>query len=115
MQMTLYIDEDAMSRALVQGLRARGVDAMTVLDCGMEGKSDPEQLAFASSLGRVIYTYNVGDFCQLHTEYVAQGNDHAGIIVVNRQRYAIGEQLKQVLQLIHQTTAEEMHNTLHFL
>ena len=115
MQMSLYIDEDAMSRALVQGLRVRGIDVMTVLDCGMAGKRDPEQLALASSLGRAIYTYNVGDFCQLHTEYLAPGNGHAGIIVVNRQRYSIGEQLKGVLQLISQTTAEEMHNTLHFL
>ncbi len=115
MQMSLYIDEDAMSRAFVQGLRARGVDAITVLDCGMEGKSDPEQLAYASSLGRVIYTYNVGDYCQLHTEYLAEGKDHAGMIVVNRQRYSVGEQLKRSLNLIHQTTAEEMRNTLHFL
>jgi hypothetical protein len=115
MQISLYIDEDAMSRALVQGLRARNVDVMTVLDCGMEGKSDPEQLAFAASLGRAIYTYNVGDFCQLHTEFLAQGKEHTGIIVVNRQRYSIGEQLKQTLQLIHQTTAEEMRNALHFL
>ncbi len=115
MQISLYIDEDAMSRALVQGLRARNVDVLTVLDCGMEGKSDPEQLAFAASRGRVIYTYNVGDFCQLHTEYLAQEKEHAGIIVVNRQRYSIGEQLKQTLLLIHQTTAEEMRNTLHFL
>jgi hypothetical protein len=32
MQIRLYVDEDAMARALVSGLRARGVDVITVLD-----------------------------------------------------------------------------------
>jgi hypothetical protein len=115
MQMILYLDEDAMSRALVQGLRARGVDVLTVLDCGMEGKSDPAQLEFATSLKRTIYTFNVGHFCQLHTEYTTQAKDHAGIIVVNRLRYSVGEQLKRLLNFINLKSAEEMRNNLHFL
>ena len=32
MSLRLYVDEDAMARALVQGLRARGVDVVTVAD-----------------------------------------------------------------------------------
>ena len=115
MQIRLYIDEDAMSRALVQGLRARGIDVLTVLDCEMKGKSDPEQLAFAAALDRVLYTFNVGDYCQLHTEYAIQGKEHAGIIVVNRLRYSVGEQLKRLLNLINLKTAEEMRNNLQFL
>ncbi len=30
MQIRFYIDEDAMSRALIRGLRSRGIDATTV-------------------------------------------------------------------------------------
>jgi hypothetical protein len=37
MQSRLYIDEDAMARALVNGLRARGVDVETVTDVGLPG------------------------------------------------------------------------------
>jgi hypothetical protein len=36
MQIRLYMDEDVMSRALVNGLRARGIDVATV---GGEGKA----------------------------------------------------------------------------
>ena len=115
MQIRLYIDEDAMSRALVQGLLARGVDVITVLDSGMVGEPDEAQLEYSTNQGRVIYTFNVRDFCKLHTDYLAQGKEHAGIIVVYRQRYSIGQQLKRLLILIETTPAEAMRNNLEFL
>ena len=115
MQIRLYVDEDAMARALVSGLRARGVDVTTVLEGGMSEKNDREQLEYATQQGRAIYTFNVGHFCQLHTEYLAQGKSHAGIIVVYRQRYSVGEQIRQLLSLINKKSAEEMRDNLHFL
>jgi hypothetical protein len=42
MPIGLYIDEDAMVRSVVSGLRARGVDVRTVLDEGMSEK-DPKR------------------------------------------------------------------------
>ena len=36
----LHFDEDAMQRALIASLRARRVDVLTPLECGMVGKSD---------------------------------------------------------------------------
>jgi hypothetical protein len=62
MQIRLYIDEDAMARALVTGLRARGVDVTTVLEAGMSEQDDMAQLEYASQHGRVLYTFNVGGF-----------------------------------------------------
>lgn len=115
MQICLYVDEDAMARAVVNGLRARGVDVKTVLDEGMSEEDDDAQLEYATQLGRVLYTFNVGHFCQLHKEYIAQGKGHAGIIVVYRQRYSIGEQIRRLLNLINTKTAEEMRNSLQFL
>lgn len=115
MQIRLYIDEDAMSPALVQGLRARGVDVTTVFEEGMTGQSDAVQLEYATVQGHVIYTFNVGHFCQLHAENLAAGKTHAGIIVVYRQRYSVGEQMRRLLKLIETQSAEEMKNRLHFL
>jgi hypothetical protein len=46
---------------------------------------------------------------------MAQGESHAGIIVVFRQRYAVGEQLRRLLPLISTKYAEEMRNNLQFL
>jgi len=115
MLMRLYVDEDAMARAVVLGLRARGVDVMTVFEAGMIGQSDAAQLEYATAQSRVIYTFNVGHFCQLHAEYLAAGKTHAGIIVVYRQRYSVGEQMRKLLQLIETQSAEKMRNRLHFL
>jgi len=115
MQICLYIDEDAMARALVQGLRARGIEVTTVLEAGMEGKSDAAQLEYAARKGLAVYTFNVAHFCSLHAEYMAESKSHAGIIVVYRQRYSVGEQIRRLLKVIRTLTAEEMKDTLQFL
>ena len=115
MRIRLYVDEDAMARSLVSGLRARDVDVTTVLDEGLSEKDDIEQLEHATELGRVLYTFNVGHFCKLHTEFVAGGRSHSGIVVVYRQRYSIGEQIRRLSDLINTRPAEEMEGSLHFL
>ena len=115
MNIRLYIDEDAMARALVQALRARNVDVLTVFEAEMAGDSDPAQLAYATEQGRVIFTFNVGDYCRLHTEYLAQNRTHAGIVTVARQKYSAGEQAKHLANLVTAMSAEEMVNQLRFL
>jgi hypothetical protein len=62
-----------------------------------------------------VYTFNAGDFSRLHSEYLRQGQDHSGIVIVPRQRYAVGEQLRRLFQLINTKTAEDMRNRLEFL
>lgn len=77
----LYVDEDAGENAVVAGLRARSIDVLTTVEAGRLGSDDPSQLKFASSIGRAIYTFNVGDFARLHNEYLTRNKSHAGIIV----------------------------------
>ncbi|MBF2016737.1 MAG: DUF5615 family PIN-like protein [Rivularia sp. T60_A2020_040] len=61
----LFIDEDSMDRRFVQAVRARGVDIVTVGEIGTISLSDENQLIIATEQQRVLYTFNVGDFCQL--------------------------------------------------
>ena len=61
------------------------------------------------------YTLNVDDFCRLHSEHLSDGKEHAGIIVIPRQRYSIGEKIRHLMDLINSVTAEEMRNRLEFL
>lgn len=103
-----------MSRALLRGLRARGLDVTTVLDEGTVGDSDRAQLEYAWQTKRVLYSFNVSDFCR-HKEYLREGKPHAGIVVVYRQRYSVGEQLRLLLRLADMTSAKDMINTLLFL
>ena len=42
-----YTDEHS-ANAIAEGLRRRGVDALTTYEAGMLGASDEEQLAFAA-------------------------------------------------------------------
>lgn len=115
MKLTLYLDEDAMARSLVAALRARGADVQTVADAGLCGKADEIQLQWAASNRRAIYTFNVGDFCRLHRKYLENEIEHAGIIVVPRQRYPVKEQIRLLLNLVKTKSAEEMRNYLLFL
>jgi hypothetical protein len=114
-QIRLYIDEDAAEHAVITGLRDRGIDVLTVLEAGMTSATDEEQLAHATSQDRTIYSLNVGDFCRLHGEYLAAGKDHSGILVIPRQRYTIGEKIRQLISHIESVSAEEMKNRLDFL
>ena len=115
MQIRLYLDEDAMLRSLVRELRARGVDVTTPIEEGTLGLDDIEQLEYAKSNGRTIYAFNVSDFYNLHTQYIEQGKSHAGIILVHQQQFTIGEQIRRVLRLIANKSAEDIQNNIEFL
>ncbi len=115
MPIRLYLDEDAMDDDLVQALRLRGVDVETVLDANLVAHSDEEQLAYAASVGRTLYTFNIGDFMTLQSAYIAEGRTHAGIIFGQQQRYSVGEQMRRLRRLIALRSVESMHNGFEFL
>jgi predicted nuclease of predicted toxin-antitoxin system len=111
----IYIDEDAMDADLVAALRARGVTVSTALDAGLTEKSDEEQLAFAAERGCVLYTSNVSDFYRLHAQWGSAGREHAGMILVQQQRFSVGEQLRRILRLRATASTERMRNQAEFL
>jgi hypothetical protein len=114
-EVRLYVDEDAGEHAVVQGFRARGVDVLTTIEAGRLSTTDAEQLAFATQQGRTVYTFNVAHFARLHRDYLTQGIDHAGIIVIPDQRYSIGEKVRRLASFISGVTAEEMINRMEYL
>jgi len=111
----LYLDEDTIKTALIQALRSADLDVVTVADVNRLGYSDEDQLLWAIEQGRIIYSFNIGDFCHLHRDFMVQEISHAGIILVPQQQYSIGQQLQGLLKLISQYSAEDMINQLLFL
>jgi hypothetical protein len=111
----LYVDEDSMDRDLVRALRARGVDVTTAQDEGMMGCSDEEHLLFATNQGRVLYSFNRGDFFRLHSQYAVEGKSHAGILLARQQYYSVGEQMRRVLKVMALRSAAEMRDRVEFL
>ena len=111
----LYLDEDARDNALLESLVSRGVDVITVADTTMFRCSDEEQLIFAFENNRVIYTFNAQDFYRLHSLWLEEEKNHAGIIIAPQQRYSIGEQMRGILRLIAAKSAEQMQNNVEFI
>ncbi len=106
-QIRLYLDEDILERSLIKALRNAGIDVSTTAESNNLSCTDEDQLIWATAQRRVIYTFNVGDFCYLHKIYMEEGRNHSGILI-GKQSYSIGEQLRGFLKLISLKTAEEM-------
>ena len=66
----------------------------------MIGVPDADQLAFAASQNRTIFTFNRGDFVQLHIEYLKQNHMHSGIIVSDQLE--VGVITRRLLKLINE-------------
>jgi len=103
-----YTDEH-VSKAVVKGLRERGVDVLTVLEAGLLGASDEEHLGRARAEGRVLFTQD-DDFLRLH----AAAADHAGIVYAP-QPTSVGDIIFG-LMLVYQTLdADDMLGQLEYL
>ena len=111
----LYHDEDALQRALVQALRGEGFDCLTVNEAGMRGRTDDEQLTFATGDARVLYTKNMADFRRLESSWRLGGRHHAGIIVLTDQRMPIGTQVPALQTMAATFGADDMIDRLEFL
>jgi hypothetical protein len=115
MTICLYFDEDTMRHSLVRALRSRGIDVITALDASMIERPDGDHLAYASSHGRVLCSSNCGDFYRLHTDLLALGKSHAGMILIAQQRYTVGDQMRRILKLIAVLSAADMRDRVEFL
>ena len=109
----LYADENVDDR-IVRGLRLRGIDILTVVEAGMIGKPDSEQLSYASLNGRVLLTSDQ-DFLKLHLRWVEQSREHAGIIYYSQFHVGVGTCIWGVKLIMDLLSPEEMRNHLEFI
>ncbi len=99
MPLNLYMDQDSHDRRVVAGLLAAGIDVVSTLDVHAERLSDHEQLEFAATSGRVMYTTNRADFARLHRDWMRAGRSHAGVVVRVRQRMSVGDQVRGLVRV----------------
>ncbi len=107
----LYLDED-VNVLLSDLLRGRGFFVTTTQEAGQIGKTDEDQLAFATTRGRAILTHN-RDFEVLARNYFEAGRTHAGIIIAVRRHPM--ELLRRVLTLLNHVTADEIENQIRYI
>jgi uncharacterized protein with PIN domain len=103
-----YADEH-VPRAIIRGLRERGIDVLTVSDAGLLRASDEEHLQFANSQGCVLITQD-SDFLRFH----ALGLPHAGMVYVPHES-SIGDTIRGLMLIYQVLEAEEMHSHVEYL
>jgi predicted nuclease of predicted toxin-antitoxin system len=98
--LSFLLDED-MSQRVAEGLRRRGIDAISVYEIDRANRRvpDSEQLDHAAATGRVLVTYNRSDYQALDAQWRAQGQTHAGILWCAERsipRRAIGDLVRAI-------------------
>lgn len=108
----IYLDEDVHT-FIAEALRLRGKEALTTEEAGRRGRGDPDQIAFATSQGYTILTYNSHHFPLLHATMISSGSTHAGIIVGTRKDPR--RSIRALLNLLRSLSAEEIRSQLVYL
>jgi predicted nuclease of predicted toxin-antitoxin system len=104
----LYLDEQ-VDPDVARGLRRYDIDVLTPQEAHRLGATDPEQLEYATRLGRTIFTQDE-DYLRL----AAVGVRHAGIAYVH-QGASIGDLIEKLRLLVGAMTPEEMIDHVEFL
>lgn len=103
-----YTDEH-VAKAVVHGLRQRGVDLLTVPDARLLSATDEEHLVRARTEGRVLFTQDP-DFLRLHAAGVA----HAGIVYAP-QGTPIGDIIRGLMLIRQVLEPEDMKAHVEYL
>lgn len=107
-KLKFYTDEH-ISKAVVRGLKARGIDAESCVDLGMRTATDEEHMIFATSQHRVIVTYD-NDFLKLHQT----SSSHSGIAFSSKPK-SIGAMIASLLLMHEVLSSEDMENMIEFI
>jgi len=78
-------------------------------------RGDQKHLEYAAKLQRVLYSFNVADFYDIHSRYLSDDREHAGLILARQQQFTVGEQLRRLLRLIAKVPADQIKNRVEFL
>jgi len=104
-----------MHSMLVRALVGRGVDVRTALDCGMIHRSDEDHLQYATAEGRVLFSYNIADYCRIHDEVLQGWQVARGDLTGRPAAILRGRATAQDSGLRARVSPREMKSRLEFL
>ncbi len=105
----LFFDEN-MPAEVAKRLNELGIDTITTPALKRFGKSDPNQLAFATSSGRVLCTYDK-DYIRM----ASKGIKHAGIVFIPGVYRDYGVLLRYFIEFKRIYSPADMENRLEYL
>ncbi len=109
----LYTDHH-VPRAIVEGLRLRGVDVVTAADDGAEQLDDENLLDRARETGRVLFTMD-DDLLRIAAERQRAGIPSAGVVYGHQLRVSIGQCVRDLQLIVEATEPGELDGSVLFL
>ena len=104
-----YHLDESCRLSIARALRHRGIDVTTTSDAGLLGATDEQQLDYAHSTGRMLFTHDP-DFIALHDAQFP----HAGLIYSPQQTRAMRETVRLLVLLWEMYEADELLNRLEY-
>lgn len=101
---------------LAEALRADGMEAATVAERGLAGRSDADVFTAAAAEGYAVVTENVSDFARIATEHLIAGGHHAGVLIALSSRFSRRPSgIPKILEAIRGVAHEELQNRIVYL
>lgn len=113
MTLRLYMDVH-VPRSVSDALRQRGVDVLTAQDDGAATMTDPELLARASSLQRVLVSQDT-DLIVEARRRIADAEPFAGVVYAHQLRLTIGQLVDELTTIAIAGEPEDLSNRVEFL
>ena len=108
----LYLDED-VHKKIASALRLKGYDVVSAHEVQRRSLSDIQQLEYAISEQRAIFTFNAGDFDRLHEEYLRGDKHHFGILL--SKQISIGETINRLTKFLFTHSSEQIRNNIFWI
>jgi len=108
--MKIFADEN-IERSIIDGLRRRKIEVISVIELGYEGLPDEFHIQKAYEIKAVILTHDF-DFLRIASK---PGINHCGIIFAHSKNVSIGQCIRGVELIINILTVEDMKNHVEFL
>lgn len=118
--MKLLLDE-MLHSGIAQQLRKRGHDVEAIQgNMELEGQEDAAVLRLATASGRVLVTDNADDFTRLHRLFLAEGEDHDGILLASsrnlpRSKRTIGLWVRTLHAFLTSNATKSLKNECRWL
>jgi len=109
----IYTNE-IVSVAIAEGLKRRGVFALSSRDAGNLGLTDEEQLIYARKEKLTVFTHDT-DFLKIAAKWMDEGRCRQGIIYCRQTQYSIGECIRKLRILAAVLSDEDMVDHIEFL
>ena len=104
--MKLLLDEMYPAR-LAEALRGTNIEAVTVIELALAGRSDLDVFATAVVDGYVLLTENVADFARIAADHLTAGHHHPGVLPALSSRISRRPAGQGALAAAVLTTADE--------